>query len=51
MIGHEDEPDRSAGICVAEIFGHDVRTGGAAVSRHIAFFVVDRFRAFRRVGS
>jgi hypothetical protein len=31
MIGYEDEPARSAEICVAEIFGRDVRTDGAAV--------------------
>jgi hypothetical protein len=31
MIGFEDEPDRSAEICVAEIFGRDVRPEGAAV--------------------
>jgi hypothetical protein len=31
MIGVEDEPDRSAEICVAEIFGRDVRPDGAAV--------------------
>jgi hypothetical protein len=31
MIGVEDEPDRSAEICVAEIFGRDVDAGRAAV--------------------
>jgi beta-glucanase (GH16 family) len=31
MIGYEDEPARSAEICVAEIFGRDVRPDGAAV--------------------
>jgi hypothetical protein len=31
MIGVEDEPERSAEICVAEIFGRDVRPDGAAV--------------------
>jgi hypothetical protein len=31
MIGYEDEPERSAEICVAEIFGRDVRPGEAAV--------------------
>jgi hypothetical protein len=31
MIGYEDEPDRSAEICVAEVFGRDVRPGTAAV--------------------
>ncbi len=31
MIGYEDEPDRSAEICVAEIFGRDVGPDGARV--------------------
>jgi beta-glucanase (GH16 family) len=31
MIGVEDEPDRSAEICVAEIFGRDVRPDGADI--------------------
>jgi hypothetical protein len=31
MIGYEDAPERSAEICVAEIFGRNVRPGGAAV--------------------
>jgi hypothetical protein len=31
MIGVEDEPDRSGEICVAEIFGRDVRRGGASI--------------------
>jgi hypothetical protein len=31
MIGVEDRPDRSAEICVAEIFGRDVRPDAAAV--------------------
>lgn len=31
MIGYEDEPDRSAEICVAEIFGRDVGPARAAV--------------------
>jgi hypothetical protein len=31
MIGYEDEPDRSAEICICEIFGRDVRPGSAAV--------------------
>ena len=31
MIGVEDRPDRSAEICVAEIFGRDVGPDGAAV--------------------
>ena len=31
MIGFEDVPERSGEICVAEIFGRDVRPGSAAV--------------------
>ena len=31
MIGYEDEPERSAEICVCEIFGRDVRPGEATV--------------------
>jgi hypothetical protein len=31
MIGYEDEPDRSAEICVCEIFGRDVGDDGALV--------------------
>jgi len=31
MIGYEDEPERSAEICVAEIFGRDVRPDAVAV--------------------
>jgi hypothetical protein len=31
MIGYEDEPDRSAEICVCEIFGRDVGRDGARV--------------------
>jgi Glycosyl hydrolases family 16 len=31
MIGYEDRPERSAEICVFEIFGRDVRGGGAAI--------------------
>ena len=31
MIGYEDEPDRSAEICVCEIFGRDVEPGRAKV--------------------
>lgn len=31
MIGYEDEPDRSAEICVAEIFGRDVGPARTAV--------------------
>ena len=35
MIGYEDEPDRSSEICVAEIFGRDVRPDVAAVGMGI----------------
>jgi beta-glucanase (GH16 family) len=31
MIGYEDQPERSAEICVCEIFGRDVEPGRAAV--------------------
>jgi hypothetical protein len=31
MIGYEDEPDRSAEICICEVFGRDVRPSSAAV--------------------
>jgi hypothetical protein len=31
MIGYEDQPDRSAEICVFEIFGRDVRPDGADI--------------------
>jgi ketosteroid isomerase-like protein len=31
MIGYEDEPERSAEICVCEIFGRDVEAGEATV--------------------
>ncbi|HEU4572766.1 MAG TPA: glycoside hydrolase family 16 protein [Candidatus Limnocylindrales bacterium] len=31
MIGYEDEPERSAEICVCEVFGRDVRSGSAVV--------------------
>ena len=31
LIGYEDEPDRSAEICVCEIFGRDVTPGGVVV--------------------
>ena len=35
MIGYEDEPHRSAEICVVEIFGRDVAAGDAAVGMGI----------------
>jgi hypothetical protein len=31
LIGYEDEPDRSAEICVCEVFGRDVTRDGAIV--------------------
>jgi hypothetical protein len=31
MIGHEDEPEHSAEICICEIFGRDVAAEGAMV--------------------
>ena len=31
LIGYEDEPERSAEICVCEIFGHEVGLGEAVV--------------------
>jgi hypothetical protein len=31
MIGYEDEPDRSAEICICEIFGRNVTAGGVGV--------------------
>ena len=33
LIGYEDEPNRSAEICVCEIFGRDVSSGRASVGR------------------
>jgi hypothetical protein len=31
LIGYEDEPDRSAEICICELFGRDVEAGAATV--------------------
>jgi hypothetical protein len=31
MIGYEDEPDRSAEICICEIFGRNVKAGSVGV--------------------
>lgn len=46
-IGYEDQPERSAEICVMEIFGRDVRAGSAAVGMgvhpHHDPMVVDDF--------
>jgi len=47
MIGYEDEPERSAEICVCEIFGRDVRPNAAAVGMGVHPFgdpeIVDEF--------
>ena len=47
MIGVEEEPDRSAEICVAEIFGRDVRPDHAAVGMGLHPFgdprIIDAF--------
>jgi hypothetical protein len=49
MIGYEDEPHRSAEICVCEIFGRDVGPDGAAVGMGVHPFadpaVTDDFAA------
>jgi hypothetical protein len=49
MIGYEDEPDRSAEICVCEIFGRDVGRHTAAVGMGVHPFgdprIVDDFAA------
>jgi len=51
MIGYEDEPERSAEICVCEIFGRDVRPDSAAVGMGVHPFgdpaIVDEFSAER----
>ena len=51
MIGLEDAPERSAEICVAEIFGRDLRPGSAAVGMGVHPFgdptVGDDFSAER----
>jgi hypothetical protein len=47
MIGFEDEPERSAEICVCEIFGRDVHEGSAGVGMGVHPFgdpeIVDEF--------
>ena len=47
MIGYEDEPERSAEICVCEIFGRDVRPDTAAIGMGVHPFgdpgIVDEF--------
>ena len=49
MIGYEDEPERSAEICVFEIFGRDVEADHAAVGMGVHPFgdrtIVDEFAA------
>jgi Glycosyl hydrolases family 16 len=51
MIGYEDEPERSAEICVCEIFGRDVEPAAAAVGMGVHPFgdpaIVDEFAAER----
>jgi Glycosyl hydrolases family 16 len=49
MIGYEDEPHRSAEICICEIFGRDVKPDSAAVGMGVHPFgdptVTDEFAA------
>ncbi|MFC7912676.1 glycoside hydrolase family 16 protein [Streptomyces sp. NPDC057386] len=49
MIGYEDEPDRSAEICVFEIFGRDVEPGRAKIGMGVHPFgdprITDDFEA------
>jgi hypothetical protein len=49
MIGYEDEPDRSAEICICEIFGRDVAADHAAVGMGVHPFgdprISDEFAA------
>jgi glycosyl hydrolase family 16 len=49
MIGYEDEPERSAEICICEIFGRDVAADHAAVGMGVHPFgdprIVDEFAA------
>jgi hypothetical protein len=49
MIGYEDEPERSAEICVCEIFGRDVGEGHARVGMGVHPFgdpnITDEFAA------
>ena len=44
MIGFEDEPDRSAEICICEIFGRDVGAGRAGVGMGLRPFADPRIR-------
>jgi beta-glucanase (GH16 family) len=49
LIGYEDEPERSAEICVCEIFGRDVTADEAAIGMGVHPFgdpaIVDEFSA------
>lgn len=49
MIGHEDEPWKSAEICIFEIFGRDVHADAAAIGMGLHPFgdrsIVDEFSA------
>jgi hypothetical protein len=49
LIGYEDEPERSAEICVCEIFGRDVAEAGAKIGMGVHPFgdarIVDDFEA------
>jgi hypothetical protein len=51
LIGYEDEPERSAEICVCEIFGRDVRADHAAIGMGVHPFwdptISDDFAAVR----
>jgi hypothetical protein len=51
MIGFEDAPERSAEICVCEIFGREMRSGSAAVGMGLHPFgdptIIDAFSAER----
>jgi beta-glucanase (GH16 family) len=51
MIGYEDEPDRSAEICICEIFGRDVGPDRAGVGMGVHPFgdprIVDEFSVER----
>ena len=51
LIGYEDEPSRSAEICVCEIFGRDVEAGHASVGMGVHPFgdstLADDFSAVR----
>ncbi|MEV4168457.1 glycoside hydrolase family 16 protein [Nonomuraea sp. NPDC049709] len=42
MIGYEDAPERSAEICIAEIFGRDVRPGSARIGMGVHPFADPR---------